>query len=115
MSALIGFGLAYAAMALLSLAMERHQTQFLGRELAAPQVRMLRAGGWALLALALWPAVAAWGTQVGIAGWLGVLSFAPLAVGLQLSYAPRSGAWSVPAALVVALALALAYVPLLMS
>jgi len=113
MSALIVFGLAYAAMALLALAMARHQAQFVGRELAPRQVRMLRAGGWGLLALALWPALAAWGTQVGIAGWLGVLSFAALAVGLQLSYAPRSAAWLVPVALIVALALA--YVALLMS
>ena len=113
MSALIVFGLAYAAMALLALAMERHQEQFVGRALAPQQVRLLRAGGWLLLALALWPALAAWGTQVGIAGWLGVLSFAALAIGLQLSYAPRSGAWSVPAALV--LACAMAYVALLMS
>ena len=113
MNALIVFGLAYAAMAALALSMSRHQEQFIGRELAPQQVRALRAGGWVLLALALQPALAAWGTQVGIAGWLGVLSLAALAIGLQLSYAPRSGAWSVPAALV--LACAFAYVPLLMA
>lgn len=82
--------LLYLAMAAVSLSMERHQEQIAGRMLAAQPTTLWRGGGWLLLALALVPAISAWGTSVGIAAWLGLLTFASLLLGLQLTYVPQS-------------------------
>lgn len=70
MSALGVLGLAYLAMATVSASMGRHQHGVLGRELGPAGTRLLRLGGWLLLAVALAPAVMAWGASVGVAGWL---------------------------------------------
>ncbi len=96
MNALIVLALSYAAMAAVSLSMERHQQQVFGKPVSRPVA--LRLGGWALLAVALVPAIGAWGTSVGIVAWLGMLTFAALGLGLQLTYAPRPVAWAAPAA-----------------
>lgn len=94
MNALIVLALSYAAMAAVSLSMERHQEQVYGKAFPAMALRL---GGWALLAVALVPAIAAWGTSVGILAWLGFLTFAALAVGLQMTYAPQPVRWTAPA------------------
>jgi hypothetical protein len=94
MTALIVLALSYAAMAAVSLSMARHQEQAAGKAFGA---RSLRLGGWALLAVALVPALAAWGTSVGILAWLGMLTFAALGVGLQMTYSPRPVRWTAPA------------------
>ena len=60
--------------------------------------RDLLLGSAALAAVALVPAIVAWGTSVGILAWLGFLTFAALAVGLQMTYAPRPVRWTAPAA-----------------
>ncbi|GGY10884.1 DUF3325 family protein [Massilia dura] len=93
MNALIVFALSYAAMAAVSLSMERHQQQVAGRPFAGMALRL---GGWVLLAVSLAPAIAAWGTSVGILAWLGFLTFAALATGLQMTYAPRPVRWTAP-------------------
>lgn len=95
MSALIVLALCYAAMAAVSLSMERHREQVHGKAAAAMHLRL---GGWALLAVALVPAIVAWGTSVGILAWLGMLTFAALGTGLQMTYAPRPVRWTAPAA-----------------
>jgi hypothetical protein len=61
--------------------------------------------GALLLALAVWPCVAAWGTTVGVVAWLGFLSAgAGVLVGL-LPYAPRVvvglALWAGPTGVVV--------------
>ena len=96
--------LSYAAMAAVSLSMERHQEQVMGKAFPALPLRL---GGWALLAVALVPAIGAWGTSVGILAWLGFLTFAALGVGLQMTYAPQPVRWTGPA---MALAGAVAWV-----
>jgi len=95
MTALIVLALGYAAMAAVALSMERHQEQVAGKAFAAGPLRL---GGWALLAVALVPATAAWGTPVGILAWLGMLTFAALGVGLQMTWAPQPVRWTAPAA-----------------
>lgn len=86
--------LCHAGMAAVSLSMARHQEQVYGKAFAALPLRF---GGWALLAVALVPAIAAWGTSVGILAWLGFLTFAALGVGLQMTYAPQPVRWTAPA------------------
>lgn len=109
MTALIVFALSYAAFAVLALSMARHQDELAGagKTLAPPTVAALRVGGWSLLALALAPAVMAWGASVGTAGWLGVLTLAAMGVALQLTYAPGSARWAAPVAAGTALVLGL--------
>ncbi len=102
MTVLIVLALSYVAMAAVSMSMSRHQGQVTGREMPPNASLAYRLGGWSLLAVALAPAVFAWGISVGILGWLGVLTFAALGLGLQFTYAPRSVMWSVPVAALVA-------------
>ncbi|QTD44148.1 DUF3325 domain-containing protein [Ottowia testudinis] len=82
---------ALGAFCALSLAMERHFGDVLGRraDLARWQPR-LRAAGVALLALSLWACIAHQGATQGWVLWLGVLTAAALAQVLALAYAwPR--------------------------
>jgi hypothetical protein len=95
MNALIVLALGYAGMAAVALSMARHQEQVLGKAFAATPLRL---GGWALLAVALVPALVAWGASVGILAWLGMLTFAALGIGLQMTYSPRPVWWTAPAA-----------------
>jgi hypothetical protein len=88
------FALAYAGLAGLCLAMERHWADLHGRGALAPQPtrRRLKAGGWAALALALGWAVAAAGGAHGVLLWLGSLSGAGLLLVVLLPYAARGAA-----------------------
>lgn len=82
--------LCFAGMASLSLAMDRHHEQVTGRPSPSPRQRLAcRAVGAGLLALALWPCIAAWGGSIGVVGWCGFLSVGALAVAWLLPYAPR--------------------------
>ncbi len=87
-------GLAYAGMALLCLAMDRHHQQVWGREPSRRQRAAMQGGGALLLTLALLPCVAAWSATVGVVLWLGFLSAGVLPLVFLLPYAPRATAWS---------------------
>lgn len=99
MTAWIALALALAAFAALSLAMDRHQEQVLGRALRPAATHGWRAAGWVLLAVSLLPCLAQGNTSLAIAVWAGTLSLAAFGLGLLLSYAPRA----VPGAATVAL------------
>lgn len=90
MTTIIVFGLCYLAMLAVSATMARHVDDLPARRWPAGSRRLLRAGGWLLLAAALAPAIAYWGVSVGIAAWLGLLTFASAGLALQLTYSPRS-------------------------
>lgn len=77
------------AFAALSLAMERHHEQMLGKELGIRGMWLWRAVGTALLLGSLLVCLHGWGLSVAVAAWLGVLTFAALFTGLMLTYAPR--------------------------
>jgi hypothetical protein len=96
LASVIALALAYAGMALLCLAMDRHHQQVWGCEPSRRCRLGLRGGGSALLALALLPCVAAWSATVGTVLWLGFLSAGVLPLILLLPYAPRATAWSAP-------------------
>ena len=110
-ASLLGFALAYAGMACLSFAMDRHHEQLTrGREVPARRRTGLRMIGAVLLAAAVIPCVMAWGLTVGPVAWLGFLSAGAWPVALLLPYRPRAVAWGASAAAVtgsVALVLAL--------
>lgn len=111
-ASLLGLALAYAGMAGLGFAMDRHHEQLTQlRETPARRRVLLRIGGAALLVVAAVPCVIAWGATVGPVAWLGFLSAGALPVALMLPYRPRGAAWLAGAAAVaggVALAVALA-------
>lgn len=89
-AASVALGLAFAAFAALALAMDRHYEQVMHRMHAHKTLRLcLRAAGAALMLLALWCCVTAWGAVVATLVWLGLLSCAALMTTLALSYMPR--------------------------
>lgn len=101
-ASLLGFALAYAGMASLSFAMDRHHEQLTrGREVPARRRTALRVIGAVLLVAAVAPCMMAWGRTVGLVAWLGFLSAGALPVALLLPYRPRAVAWGAGAAAVV--------------
>ncbi len=62
------------AFALLALAMDRHQQDLFGRELAVEPTHVLRVGGWAALVASLAIAVHARGWSLGLVAWCGHIS-----------------------------------------
>ena len=99
----MALAIAYAGFVTLSLAMDRHQVQLLGRELQPRQTLLLRVAGGVLLAGSLLVCIAVGSTSLGIVWWLGLLSLAGIALGLLLAYRPH---WARPigvAALVAAI------------
>lgn len=73
-----------AAFALLALAMDRHQQDLFGRELAPGHTRLLRAGGWVALLASLAIAVQAQGWALGLVAWCGHIGFSAAVVILAL-------------------------------
>ena len=102
---LVALALAYAGMASLCLAMDRHHKQVWGRDASDRARWSLRCAGSLLLALAALPCTEAWGASVGVVAWLGLLSAAALLVAGSLPYAPR---WSARLPIVAVLAAGLA-------
>lgn len=93
---LLSLALAFAGMAALAFAMERHYEQLTGaRALPAQRHWQLRSLGAALLLSALLPCVWAWGATVGSVAWLGFLSAGAVGCVAAISAAPR---WAARAA-----------------
>lgn len=86
---LLTLGLSYAGMAALCLSMARHYAQLKDRDPTALAAWTLRVAGYLLLMLAVWPAVHAWGTSVGIVAWLGFISAAALLWVSLWAWSPR--------------------------
>ncbi|WP_066271895.1 DUF3325 domain-containing protein [Hydrogenophaga palleronii] len=93
---LLAFGLCFAGMAALSLAMDRHHEQLNGRGEPSRAQRLTRRGlGTLLLLLALRPCLQASGLGVGLVAWCAWLAAGALLVALTLPYRPR---WTLRAA-----------------
>lgn len=82
-------GLAYAGMAGLCLAMDRHHRQVIGRAPRRGIVVALRLAGATALVLSFAAAVAADGWALGPVAWFGGLTAAGLVLILLLPYRPR--------------------------
>ncbi|WP_198952813.1 MULTISPECIES: DUF3325 domain-containing protein [unclassified Achromobacter] len=91
--------LAFAGFGAIAASMDRHYEDLLRREPPVRTRRLLRSVGYAVLALALWPAIHAWGASVGPVLWLGALTMAALPLALLLTYRPAWARQAVCAAL----------------
>ncbi len=81
----------------LCLGMPKHYRQCFGRLPPLSRSRMLRALGWALLALSLGCAVQSSGWQVGLLEWIGLASVCGLALVFTLPFiAPHGDAAGAP-------------------
>ena len=89
--------LAYSGMLALCLAMDRHARQLWGRPPSTMLRRILRAGGWLLLGLALVAASRGWDAGMATVAWFGLVSLAGFALLMLLPWAPRLALW-LPAA-----------------
>jgi hypothetical protein len=88
---LLSLALSFWGCAAMAAGMERHAKDLFAAA-ASPRVRRLRLlAGYVLLALALPPAIAAYGPSIGISVWFGFLSVAATALALILSGRPRFG------------------------
>ncbi|MBA1431233.1 DUF3325 domain-containing protein [Pseudomonas fluorescens] len=86
---LLALLLCYAGFTALCLATDRHHGELL-RSKPTPARRLgLRALGWLLLSLSIWPAVAATGWGQGLVEWCAVLMLSALLLVLLLPYRPR--------------------------
>ena len=82
------FALCYAGLALLSLSQARHHRRAYGADHRPPR-RWGRRAGWTLLCSGALASAAAWGPGTGAVAFLGLATFAAVAVALLLTYAPR--------------------------
>ncbi|AZE87780.1 DUF3325 domain-containing protein [Pseudomonas orientalis] len=86
---LLSLLLCYAGFTALCLSTHRHHGELL-RSKPTPARRLgLRAVGWLLLTLSIWPAVAATGWSKGLVEWCAVLMLSALLLVLLLPYRPR--------------------------
>ncbi|MCY4077931.1 MAG: DUF3325 domain-containing protein [Acidobacteria bacterium] len=99
------FALCYAGFALLGLSQARHQERAYGGE-RRPRRPWGRWAGWTLLGCGALASAAAWGPGTGVVAFLGMATFAAVAVALLLTYAPRIVLRTAAAAVCVAVAVA---------
>lgn len=78
--------LLFLGLCFLSLGMERHTRQIVGRSTAAPVRHLAKGLAWCLLVLSIAPVVQVYGLSIGLSMWFGLLSVMALVVGLTLSY-----------------------------
>lgn len=90
--------LAFAAFTVIAASMDRHQDQLGTEQLLPARLQAWRWAGFALLAVSLAPCLLRWGPSVAVAAWLGLLTFAALALALLLTYAPQWGRRAAPVA-----------------
>lgn len=95
----IGFALGFSGLAALSLGMDKHHEQALGREPGRGRRWALTLLGWCLLGWAAFHGMQAYGPSVGLAIWVSELAVTAIVALLVLSYRPR---WLVPLALLSA-------------
>lgn len=95
-ASLLSLALAFAGMAALAFAMERHHAQRTGAHALPPaRALQLRCLAVPLLVAAAVPCVWAWGASVGSVAWLGFLSAGAMGCAAVISAAPR---WAARAA-----------------
>lgn len=85
----ISLALAFSAFVALAVGMTRHQEDLTGRTLSAAATMAWRLAGIAGLGLALGACLQTWSVSVGVAAWVGLLTFAALLVGGLLTYASQ--------------------------
>jgi len=86
---LLAWLLCYGGFTALCLSMDRHHADLLGAKPSARRRRGMKLGGWLLLTLSLWAAVASTGWGLGLVEWFAVLMLSALLLVLLLPYRPR--------------------------
>jgi hypothetical protein len=87
---LIALGLTCLGCLLLSLSLRRHYRQAFTSDSTYELRRgWLRAGGYGLVALALWPCIRASGLWIGLALWISILALAAFLQIMLLTYRPQ--------------------------
>lgn len=86
---LLALLLCYGGITALCLSMDRHHAELLGRKPSARRRQLMKFGGWLLLALSLWAAVASTGWGLGLVEWFAVLMLSALLLVLLMPYRPR--------------------------
>lgn len=86
---LLALLLCYGSFTALCLSMDRHHAELLGRKPSARRRQLMKLGGWLLLALSLWAAVASTGWGLGLVEWFAVLMLSALLLVLLMPYRPR--------------------------
>lgn len=87
---LAAYALAYCSFLILSMAMSKHFQQiFPQKKMPQPYITLVRAIGWALLAITLFYCSHLYGWATGIVAALGLMSAAAFVLALILNYAPR--------------------------
>lgn len=99
--------LCYAGMSAICLSMDRHYRRVWQKPGSRERLRVLRAGGWLVVALSVVDCMRSWGTGTGLIVWFGLLSVASAVIVLTLSYAPRALARSAIVAAPIGLVLGL--------
>lgn len=92
MTTVLAMTLAYAGLAALCLAMDRHHAQVFGRVPATRAVLALRVLGVVLLASSALPSLGVFGAANGVVAWFGLLTGAALLLVFTLPFAPRAAA-----------------------
>ncbi|WP_454839120.1 DUF3325 domain-containing protein [Pseudomonas hormoni] len=86
---LLALLLCYGGFTALCLSMDRHHAELLGRKPSVRRRQLMKLGGWLLLALSLWAAVASTGWGLGLVEWFAVLMLSALLLVLLMPYRPR--------------------------
>ncbi|CAI8732836.1 DUF3325 domain-containing protein [Pseudomonas sp. IT-P171] len=86
---LLALLLCYGGFTALCLSMDRHHAELLGRKPSARRRQLMKLGGWLLLALSLWAALASTGWGLGLVEWFAVLMLSALLLVLLMPYRPR--------------------------
>lgn len=86
---LLALLMCYAGFTALCLSTDRHHGELLHSKPSPPRRLTLRVAGWLLLALSMWPAVAASNWAQGVVEWCAILMLSALLLVLLLPYRPR--------------------------
>lgn len=86
---LLALLMCYSGFTALCLSTDRHHGELLHSKPSPSRRLSLRASGWLLLVLSIWPTVAAMGWSQGLVEWCAVLMFSVLLLVLLLPYRPR--------------------------
>jgi len=86
---LLALLMCYAGFTALCLSTDRHHGELLHSKPSPPRRLTLRVAGWLLLALSMWPAVAASNWAQGVVEWCAVLMLSALLLVLLMPYRPR--------------------------
>ncbi len=86
---LLALMMCYAGFTALCLSTDRHHGELLHSKPSPARRLSLRAAGWLLLVLSIWPAVTVTGWSQGLVEWCAVLMLSALLLVLLLPYRPR--------------------------